>query len=149
MVRQRPDGTGRHTAGLITKSAVAGAGTPYSKTTSPAAMPRSAASSSAGLRPRTWALPSVAASSGSIRPNTTSPLTADDMIRGTVFCDFGTVEKTSPCTPNQFRVAPGFGFRINVPAMGPAPLAFDFAFPSPPPPPTTVKCSASSSAPSR
>ena len=25
--------------------------------------------------------------------------------------------------------APGFGFRINVPAMGPAPLAFDFAFP--------------------
>jgi len=26
-------------------------------------------------------------------------------------------------------VAPGFGLRINVPALGPAPLAFDFAFP--------------------
>jgi outer membrane protein insertion porin family len=26
-------------------------------------------------------------------------------------------------------VAPGFGFRVNVPAMGQAPLAFDFAFP--------------------
>jgi outer membrane protein insertion porin family len=30
---------------------------------------------------------------------------------------------------DQFRVAPGFGLRINIPAMGPAPLAFDFAFP--------------------
>jgi len=28
-----------------------------------------------------------------------------------------------------FRVAPGFGARIAVPALGPAPLAFDFAFP--------------------
>jgi outer membrane protein insertion porin family len=26
-------------------------------------------------------------------------------------------------------VAPGFGFRISIPALGPAPLAFDLAFP--------------------
>jgi outer membrane protein insertion porin family len=51
------------------------------------------------------------------------------MIRGTVFCDFGTVERNVALHPDQFRVAPGFGFRLNVPAMGPAPLAFDFAFP--------------------
>ena len=57
------------------------------------------------------------------------PLTADDMIRGTVFCDFGTVEREVALHGEQFRVAPGFGFRINVPALGPAPLAFDFAFP--------------------
>jgi outer membrane protein insertion porin family len=57
------------------------------------------------------------------------PLTADDMIRGTIFCDFGTVERNVAVHSDQFRVAPGFGFRINIPAMGPAPLAFDFAFP--------------------
>ena len=53
---------------------------------------------------------------------------ANDMIRGTVFCDYGTVEKNVALHPDLYRVAPGFGFRINVPAMGPAPLAFDFAF---------------------
>ena len=28
-----------------------------------------------------------------------------------------------------FRVAPGVGLRITVPALGPAPIALDFAFP--------------------
>ncbi|MFN6163295.1 MAG: BamA/TamA family outer membrane protein, partial [Planctomycetota bacterium] len=28
-----------------------------------------------------------------------------------------------------FRVAPGLGLRVAIPAMGPAPLAFDFAVP--------------------
>jgi outer membrane protein insertion porin family len=57
------------------------------------------------------------------------PITADDMLRGVVFCDTGTVEPTIKDWSNKYRVAPGFGLRITVPAMGPAPLAFDFAFP--------------------
>jgi len=57
------------------------------------------------------------------------PLTADDMVKGTVFVDFGTVERDIAIRPDNFRVAPGFGLRINVPALGPAPLALDFAFP--------------------
>ena len=55
------------------------------------------------------------------------PITADDMIRGVVFCDFGTVEPN--VSINDFRVAPGFGLRVTMPALGPAPIAFDFAFP--------------------
>ncbi|WP_231943644.1 BamA/OMP85 family outer membrane protein [Aeoliella mucimassa] len=55
------------------------------------------------------------------------PITADDMFHGVVFCDFGTVEPKVEI--NDFRVSPGFGFRITVPAMGPAPIALDFAFP--------------------
>ena len=56
------------------------------------------------------------------------PLTADDMVRGVLFADFGTVE--TDVSLDNFRVAPGFGFRVNVPALGlGAPLAFDFAFP--------------------
>lgn len=57
------------------------------------------------------------------------PLTADDMLRAVVFVDAGTVEEDIEIHSDNFRVAPGFGLRVTVPAMGPAPLAFDFAFP--------------------
>ncbi len=57
------------------------------------------------------------------------PITADDMLRGVVFCDTGTVEPKINNWNNNYRVAPGFGLRIVVPAMGPAPIALDFAFP--------------------
>jgi outer membrane protein insertion porin family len=55
------------------------------------------------------------------------PITADDTLRGVVFTDFGTVEPDVAI--NTMRVAPGFGLRITLPAMGPAPIALDFAFP--------------------
>lgn len=55
------------------------------------------------------------------------PLTADDMMHGVIFTDFGTV--TPSVEMKDFRVSPGFGLRITVPAMGPAPIALDFAFP--------------------
>jgi outer membrane protein insertion porin family len=57
------------------------------------------------------------------------PITADDMLRAVVFCDTGTVEPTIRDWPDKYRVSPGFGLRIVIPAMGPAPIAFDFAFP--------------------
>jgi outer membrane protein insertion porin family len=55
------------------------------------------------------------------------PITADDTLRGVVFTDVGTVE--SNVSVNNMRVAPGFGLRITLPAMGPAPIALDFAVP--------------------
>lgn len=57
------------------------------------------------------------------------PITADDSLRGVVFCDTGTVERDIRNWTDRYRVAPGFGLRITVPAMGPAPIALDFAFP--------------------
>ena len=54
------------------------------------------------------------------------PITADEMLHGVVFCDFGTVE--SGVKINDFRVVPGFGLRVTVPALGPAPIALDFGF---------------------
>ena len=57
------------------------------------------------------------------------PITADDAFRGVLFTDFGTVEQDITIDTDNFRVAPGFGFRVAIPMMGPAPLAFDFAFP--------------------
>lgn len=57
------------------------------------------------------------------------PLTADEMLRGVAFVDYGTVEQDLTMRSENFRVAPGLGIRVSVPALGPAPLAFDFAYP--------------------
>jgi outer membrane protein insertion porin family len=57
------------------------------------------------------------------------PITADDMLKAVAFVDFGTVEKSFKVDWDNFRVAPGLGLRVAVPALGPAPLAFDFAVP--------------------
>ena len=57
------------------------------------------------------------------------PITADDAFRGVAFVDFGTVEQDIEIDADNFRVAPGVGVRVAIPALGPAPLAFDFAFP--------------------
>lgn len=57
----------------------------------------------------------------------TVPVTADDMVRLAFFVDAGTVQ--SDVKFSDFRVAPGIGVMINVPALGPAPLALNFAFP--------------------
>jgi len=55
------------------------------------------------------------------------PVTADEMLHGVLFCDFGTVEREVEI--NDFRVVPGFGLRVTVAALGPAPIALDFGFP--------------------
>ncbi len=57
------------------------------------------------------------------------PITADDMIRGSVFLDTGTVERSLTKWDSNYRVAAGFGLRLTIPMMGPAPIAIDFAFP--------------------
>ena len=55
------------------------------------------------------------------------PITADDNFKAVAFTDFGTVDES--VSLDRFRVSVGAGLRVNVPAMGPAPLAFDFAVP--------------------
>ncbi len=57
------------------------------------------------------------------------PITADDMIRGVVFCDTGTVQSKIDEWNDRYRVSIGAGFRISMPMLGPAPMALDFAVP--------------------
>ena len=57
------------------------------------------------------------------------PITADDMLKGVVFADFGTVEENIEIKRENYRVSLGAGVRIFIPAMGPAPIALDFAVP--------------------
>jgi outer membrane protein insertion porin family len=57
------------------------------------------------------------------------PITADNLLRGVVFCDAGTIEEQVEIKTDALRVAPGVGLRIAHPGLGPAPIALDLAFP--------------------
>jgi outer membrane protein insertion porin family len=50
-------------------------------------------------------------------------------LRGILFCDAGVVQPDISNWDDRFRVAPGFGLRIQAPFLGEAPIALDFAFP--------------------
>lgn len=130
LLYERPDGSGRHTISYGTKLGLSGSSTPIFENYYAGGFStlrgfdfRGAAPNEAGVRVGgefQWL-------------NTVEymfPLTADDALKGVVFCDFGTVEESIELNSENFRVAPGFGFRVAMPgAAGGAPLAFDFAFP--------------------
>ena len=129
LLRERPDGSGRHTLGFSTRLGFTGSDTPLFENYFAGGYSTLRGFSFRGASP----IESGVRVGGEFRwLNSVEyffPLTADDMIKGIVFCDFGTVEEKIELRSESFRVAPGIGLRINVPALGPAPLAFDFAFP--------------------
>jgi|GEM_PF-754307 len=57
------------------------------------------------------------------------PITADDMVRGVLFTDLGSVSETTSIKDEDFRLSVGAGLRLLIPALGPAPLAVDFSVP--------------------
>jgi outer membrane protein insertion porin family len=131
LIRERPDGSGRHTLGLNLQLGFTGGQTPVFEnyfaggySTIRGFSFRGASPVSPGTNVRVGGEFSLLGSF-----EYTFPLTADDMLKGAFFVDYGTVEEQIQLTSDSFRVAPGFGLRISVPALGPAPLAFDFAFP--------------------
>jgi outer membrane protein insertion porin family len=132
LLNERPDGSGRHVLSIGSVLGISGPDTP--------AYDNFFAGGYNTIRGFTFrgASPRQAGSNGQLAIiggpfqwlNTVEymyPITADDTLRGVLFTDFGTVE--SNVSIDNMRVAPGFGFRITLPAMGPAPIALDFAFP--------------------
>ena len=55
------------------------------------------------------------------------PITADEMISGVVFTDFGSIE--DKVTMDDFRLTLGAGLRVTIAAMGPVPIAVDWGIP--------------------
>lgn len=129
MLRQRPDMSGRHTLAFSTRVGISGDDTPIFENYFAGGFSTLRGYAFRGASP----IDTGVRVGGQFRwLNSVEyffPISADDMIRGTLFCDFGTVERDIAFNEDNFRIAPGFGLRLNVPAMGPAPLAFDFAFP--------------------
>jgi outer membrane protein insertion porin family len=128
MIRERPDGSGRHVIAVSTQLGFQGEDSPLFEHYFAGGYNTLRGFSFRGASP----IDNTVRVGGRFQfINSVEyffPLTADDMVKGVVFCDFGTVERTT-AFHDAFRVAPGAGLRINVPALGPAPLALDFAFP--------------------
>jgi outer membrane protein insertion porin family len=126
-VRERPDGSGKHTLALSNRVGISGSDTPMFENYFAGGYSSLRGFSFRGASP----IDNTVRVGGTFRFLGSAeyffPITADDMVKGTLFCDYGTVEETTKIS--NFRVAPGFGFLFNIPALGPAPLAVNFAFP--------------------
>jgi len=130
LLRERPDGSGRHTLMYSTQLGITGAQTPIFENYFAGGFSTIRGFDFRGASPVEGG---VRVGGEFMWINTVEymfPLTADDMLKGVVFCDFGTVEEKVEINGDDMRVAPGFGLRVQIPRMGNgAPLAFDFAFP--------------------
>jgi outer membrane protein insertion porin family len=134
LLHERPDGSGRHVLSLLGRMGISGSDTPIYDHYYAGGFSTIRGFSFRGVAPKA-SNPLVGdfLVGGHFELLASAeymfPITADDMLRAVVFCDTGTVEPTISRWTDKFRVAPGFGLRILIPAMGPAPMAFDFAFP--------------------
>jgi outer membrane protein insertion porin family len=130
LMRERPDGSGRHTLAYSFRLGFSGTDTPIYENYFSGGYSTMRGFDFRGASPMG---PGNVAIGGQFRflgsVEYFFPLTADDMIKGVVFCDYGTTEEEIELNSDNYRVAPGFGLRLNIPAMGPAPLALDFAVP--------------------
>jgi outer membrane protein insertion porin family len=132
---ERPDGSGRHVLSLAGRAGYSGDNTPIYERYFAGGFSTIRGFQFRGASPRQFdPINGITTTVGGNFQLLASaeylfPITADDMLRGVVFCDTGTVEPRIDDWSNKYRVAPGFGLRIVVPAMGPAPIALDFAFP--------------------
>ena len=129
LLRERADGTGRHTLALITMLGFTGSDTPVFENFFAGGYGTLRGFFFRGASP---------VDMGTIVGgrfqwiNTVEymfPIKADDAIKGVLFCDFGTVEPVTQIKWDDYRVAPGIGLRLAIPMMGPAPIALDFAVP--------------------
>ncbi|MFM9058188.1 MAG: POTRA domain-containing protein [Planctomycetaceae bacterium] len=131
LLRERPDGSGRHTLAVGSLLGVSGPDTPAYDNFFAGGYNTLRGFAFRGASPKQAGPGGLATVGGPFEWLSTVeymfPITADDSLRGVVFTDFGTVE--SNVSINNFRVSPGVGMRITIPAMGPAPIALDFAFP--------------------
>ena len=129
LIFERPDGSGRHTLSNLFRVGVTGSQTPIFENYYAGGFSTLRGFDFRGASPVNGGV----IVGGEFRflgsVEYMMPLTADDMLKGVVFCDYGTVEETPRFSSDSFRVAVGTGLRISIPALGPAPLALDFAFP--------------------
>lgn len=130
LVRERPDGSGRHTLSYAFRFGFSGQDTPLFENYFAGGFSTMRGFDFRGASPVGAAGVTIGGEFqflGSVEYM--FPLTADDMLKGVVFCDYGTVEREIEINADNYRIAPGVGLRISIPAMGPAPLALDLAFP--------------------
>lgn len=129
MIAQRPDGSGRQVLSVSGRLSITGDDTPIYEHYFAGGFSTLRGFDFRGASPRQWGVLVGGEFMTLASAEYMFPMTADDMIRGVVFVDTGTVEPTLDDWSDRYRVSAGFGLRITIPAMGPAPIALDFAVP--------------------
>lgn len=130
LLYERPDGSGRHTVSVGTRLGVSSSDTPIFENYFAGGFSSLRGFDFRGVGPMEGGVRVGGPFEWISSVEYLFPITADDMIKGVLFCDFGTVDTSVKLDSENFRVAPGFGFRVHLPAAGfGAPLAFDFGFP--------------------
>lgn len=129
LLRQRADGTGKHTLSFITVFGITGTDTPIFENFFAGGFGTLRGFAFRGASPTDLGVQVGGRFQWINTVEYMFPITATDALRMVAFVDFGTVEPNIKIDPNTFRVAPGLGLRVTIPALGPAPLAFDFAVP--------------------
>jgi outer membrane protein insertion porin family len=131
LIRQHPDGSGRHVLSLGGRMAITGDDTPIYEHYFLGGFTTLRGFSFREASPRDPNYHVVVGGKFSVMATAEYmvPITADDMLRGVVFCDSGVAQPSINDWSDRYRAAVGFGLRITIPAMGPAPIALDFAFP--------------------
>lgn len=129
MLHERPDGSGRHVLSVSGRVGVSGDETPIYERFFAGGFSTLRGFQFRGASPveQNVIVGGDAQALGTVEY--LYPITADDMLKGVVFVDLGTVAPGADFNDADFRCAPGLGLRITIPAMGPAPIALDFAFP--------------------
>ncbi len=129
LVTERPDGSGRHVLGFSNRFSLSGHETPIYENYFAGGHATLRGFEFRGASPEdaTVKVGGRMMFLGSVEY--LFPITADDMLKGVVFCDYGTVEEDAHIEWDDFRVALGAGLRVSIAAMGPAPIALDFAVP--------------------
>lgn len=129
MLRQRPDGSGRHVLTLRGETGFSGSDTPIYDNFFIGGFSTIRGFAFRGASPVVDGVIVGGQFMLLASAEYLFPITADDMLRGVIFCDTGTVEPNVELNSDTYRVAAGVGLRISIPALGPAPIALDFAFP--------------------
>ena len=129
LLKERPDGTGRHTLSLYNQTGFAGSDTPIYERFYAGGFSTLRGFQFRGASPQ---VDTVLVGGDFQFLNSVEymlPITADDMLKMVAFVDFGTVETDIAINWDQFRIAPGLGIRVTIPMISPAPIAIDFAVP--------------------
>lgn len=129
LARERPDGTGRHVVSFYTQFGISGNDTPIYERFFAGGFGTLRGYQFRGASP---IIDQVEVGGKLLNVNSIEymfPITADDMLKGVVFVDYGTVEYNRTITWDNYRIAPGVGLRVTIPMISLAPIALDFAFP--------------------
>ncbi|REJ69072.1 MAG: hypothetical protein DWQ31_05805 [Planctomycetota bacterium] len=129
VITERPDGSGRHILGLAGRLGFSGEDTPIYERFFAGGFSSIRGFDFRGASPTSAGVIVGGEFEAIFSAEYRFPLTANDQIFGSFFLDVGTVEEVVDITASDIRITPGFEVRVQIPQLGPIPIAVGLGFP--------------------